>query len=640
MLNPDTYKSSFYDLGLPSFLCTVPDLRIVDANHSAVETFGYDLLQLNQLTLPELCVDNYIAHFRDALVAHGKIDAAAVPPVVRFLKKDGTMAHVNPKVSFYQDNGEGYLVLAAIDISEEIKTRHQLSLANERLRTAQKVALLGYWSNNLQTGEITWSDELNDIFELNKQQFEVSLPDIIALFEEEERVIFEQSLGELFRSGNSIELEQRIITTTGKQRWIFQRLRILKDDEGRPLMLEGVTQDITERKHAELQLVKRNKMLSCINQFTSTMLHSDDWYTATSALFQSIQDIFQVDSVCYFENDEKEDLEEKCATCKVRWRQEHTLGQDIQYIPLRYIEDAVKVMKSGQPFTTDTARPGDSKIKNTLREMGIRSVMMLPTITNGYFYGFMCLHNYTAGREWDDDERDFLNTVIANLNAIFEKKRYKNTATTSSIRLASLISNMPGIVMRTKVNDDFTITFISHGVEEMTGYPAQHFMGSSVRNWGGIIHPDDQQIEVEALQGILPGQSYNITYRVICRDGSIKWLSSKARAEHSADDDIFIDAVIIDITSLILQTETISNQNDALKNIAWTQSHVVRAPLTNVMALTDLLGLEDGLSDDIKELLLNLKYAAGQLDTIIKDIVAESNTILDPQRRARLLSAK
>ncbi|MDB5020264.1 MAG: putative diguanylate cyclase YegE, partial [Pedobacter sp.] len=64
-----------------------------------------------------------------------------------------------------------------------------------------------------------------------------------------------------------------------------------------------------------------------------------------------------------------------------------------------------------------------------------------------------------------------------------------------------------------------------------------------------------------------------------------------------------------------------------LKEIAWTQSHVVRAPLSNIMAIAELLssGVDDGETQD--QLLTHLSKAAVELDAIVKDIVRKTEVI-------------
>lgn len=82
-----------------------------------------------------------------------------------------------------------------------------------------------------------------------------------------------------------------------------------------------------------------------------------------------------------------------------------------------------------------------------------------------------------------------------------------------------------------------------------------------------------------------------------------------------------------DITERQRHVEAIERQNELLKDIAWTQSHEVRAPLARIMGLVDLIKMNESIDGEHKQLLSHLIDSANELDTIIQDIVNKSNII-------------
>lgn len=77
-----------------------------------------------------------------------------------------------------------------------------------------------------------------------------------------------------------------------------------------------------------------------------------------------------------------------------------------------------------------------------------------------------------------------------------------------------------------------------------------------------------------------------------------------------------------DVSSEFDYFKQISKRDLALKEIIWVQSHKVRAPLANILALTDILKTEKGLTGNSKkEFLTALEESAIQLDIVIKEIV-------------------
>lgn len=60
---------------------------------------------------------------------------------------------------------------------------------------------------------------------------------------------------------DSFSLEQRLITKTGKIVWVYLTTNIVKDANGKPKLIISVAQDITDRKHAEQELVFKSNEL-------------------------------------------------------------------------------------------------------------------------------------------------------------------------------------------------------------------------------------------------------------------------------------------------------------------------------------------------------------------------------------------
>jgi len=73
--------------------------------------------------------------------------------------------------------------------------------------------------------------------------------------------------------------------------------------------------------------------------------------------------------------------------------------------------------------------------------------------------------------------------------------------------------------------------------------------------------------------------------------------------------------------------QELKTQNEKLKDIAYVQAHTIRLPLTKIMALTDLIENEyKGVID--QELMSSLTHSSNELDSMIRKIVSESETIL------------
>ncbi|AIZ41351.1 response regulator [Cellulophaga baltica] len=83
-----------------------------------------------------------------------------------------------------------------------------------------------------------------------------------------------------------------------------------------------------------------------------------------------------------------------------------------------------------------------------------------------------------------------------------------------------------------------------------------------------------------------------------------------------------------DVTDRVQYIKAIIDQNEKLKEIAWVQSHVVRAPLARLMGLVKILdGGNDVPEKDKNFIYKELLNSADELDDIIRDISDKASKI-------------
>jgi PAS domain S-box-containing protein len=82
-----------------------------------------------------------------------------------------------------------------------------------------------------------------------------------------------------------------------------------------------------------------------------------------------------------------------------------------------------------------------------------------------------------------------------------------------------------------------------------------------------------------------------------------------------------------DISETLKHIHTIEMQNEKLRNIAWTQSHLVRAPLSRILGIINLLEMQDESIDEVFFWLKQLRVSTEELDEIVKKITNETNQL-------------
>lgn len=115
---------------------------------------------------------------------------------------------------------------------------------------------------------------------------------------------------------------------------------------------------------------------------------------------------------------------------------------------------------------------------------------------------------------------------------------------------STLVTNLPGMAYRCRFDENYTMTFVSFGVEKLTGYQAPQLLHNNHISFEQLIHPDDKlRVRKTVTQAIKAKTKYDIQYRIIAREGDVKWVWEQAMGVYHPNNNLsFIEGFIMDIT--------------------------------------------------------------------------------------------
>jgi PAS domain S-box-containing protein len=116
--------------------------------------------------------------------------------------------------------------------------------------------------------------------------------------------------------------------------------------------------------------------------------------------------------------------------------------------------------------------------------------------------------------------------------------------------LRSLVTNITGAVYRCACDEHWTMLWLSGEIEEISGYRPSEFIGSRVRTFASLIHPDDRaRVERSVLDGVAAGRPFTIEYRIVRADGAVRWVLERGQAQEAGDGRRWLDGAIFDVTA-------------------------------------------------------------------------------------------
>ncbi|MCF8217986.1 MAG: PAS domain S-box protein [Bacteroidales bacterium] len=143
------------------------------------------------------------------------------------------------------------------DITSRKQAEETLQLKDKMLSQAQSIASVGSWTLNVETNELTWSDETYRIFGLKEQEFSPNYKAFLDIVHPDDRdmvnATYTNSVKEL---AEGYKIEHRIIRQdNGEIRHVYEKCHHERNETGSIIRSVGMVQDITEKKKAEQKLI-------------------------------------------------------------------------------------------------------------------------------------------------------------------------------------------------------------------------------------------------------------------------------------------------------------------------------------------------------------------------------------------------
>ena len=140
-----------------------------------------------------------------------------------------------------------------------------------------------------------------------------------------------------------------------------------------------------------------------------------------------------------------------------------------------------------------------------------------------------------------------------------------------------------------------------------------------------IVHPDDRQRIIDATQNHLKNaEKYDVEYRTILADGTMRWMRSVGRAEFTSEGiPSFFRGIVQDITDRKQIELELQRSNAELEQFAYAVSHDMRQPLRMVASYLSLIesALTKQLDEETRQFLDFAIDGAKRMDAMILSLL-------------------
>ena len=185
----------------------------------------------------------------------------------------------------------------------------------------------------------------------------------------------------------------------------------------------------------------------------------------------------------------------------------------------------------------------------------------------------------------------------------------------SALHLKKLADQVPGIIYQLEIDSvgKINVHFVSKGIQEMFPRVSEELLMKNPKRFFSLIHPEDvAAMRATIHQSFEKLMEIEIEFRVV-KDKKVVWHWAKAKPERKNSEAVVWYGTLQDITHRKEYEQT-------LEEILSDISHVIRRPVTTMMALSSIIE-EDNLDEDrIREYARNFKTISQEMDSYTRNL--------------------
>ena len=469
------------------------------------------------------------------------------------------------------------------------------------------------------------NDKIENLTGFHKSEFLENRISFLDLIHNDDRKNVIEAQTKAIKNKTQIHSIYRLIRKDKKTIWIEEfGDAVYKNDKIE--FIEGIFIDITYKKEAEEKLIYKTDLLAAMSLTTNKFLTNSKFDNFFNESLKIIGEITNVDKIYYYENN---DLQ-KTVSLKYEWNslnsQPDINNPRYQNFSHNNIIDSIKTLNKNQIINQITQNLDDSKYKDFLNANNILSSLLIPIFINKNLYSFIGFDDKTDHRIWNDDEINILKTFANNIASSIERNISQNILEESEEKFRLLANNIPGTVYLSRYDDFSTKVYINDEIEILTGYNKKEFLENNL-SFLSLIHKEDiDRVLREQKIALLNKQQFQSTYRIILKNGTIKWIEEFGDAIRKNNEIEYIGGIYIDITQkkqnekAIIEKEFAQAASKAKSEFLANMSHEIRTPLNGIIGFTNLL-MNTELAEVQKQYMETVNNSAHSLMEVVNDVL-------------------
>jgi PAS domain S-box-containing protein len=457
------------------------------------------------------------------------------------------------------------------DITASKLTEQQLRASEAFLDRTGRIAGIGGWQFNLETSEIIWSEHMHRLHDTSLD-YRPTLDEGLEFYLPDSRPLMERAIEQALRDGVGWDLELQMKTAVGRTIWV-RSVGTVESIDGRPVRLNGSSQDITLRKQTESSLTYERDLMA--------------------SLLETVPD--QI----FFKDRDSRFVRVNAGMARrhgLRNPAEAVGKSEADFFPeahaKRTLEVERRIMETGEPvleLEEQTLWPDHAPTWTISTKMPL----------------------------YDADDRIVGTFGIS--RDITARKRIEAQLHESSARFA-IAADAAGIGVWEFDPTDDTLHW-DDWMYRIYGR-TRSVENEPYTTWVESLHPEDRERCLGEIAAALRGErEFDTRFRVLRPDGEIRHLRAASRTLRRTDGTpVRMTGLNFDVTELQEAMHKAENANRAKSQFLANMSHEIRTPMNAVIGLSYLLG-QTRLDDEQRAFLSKIQVSSKSLLAVITDVL-------------------